>query len=814
MAPRIGKREMEGLGLPHPGTDPKRQRLTTATPGGNNAARTSASGQTGNSTPPGFPGLSARPAGRSSSNDSPAPRHTSPLPSSSNVAKGISNAAPPLASGSGVEPGTETAQPQTSSGVFADDIEQFVDRAMAEAEIPLSDRESLLDHLSAVHPRDRSDFLADVRAALESPMLQPEFHTEIIQILSKLPKEERAYLAQKTNDMWLWTAAKHAVLGALVREARENRSRLIACLESRLIDRSRVHGEYLNVIQLVGEIKLDRFERAIHLAERIPDLAGSKGVPAAIRALNAMNNHEARVFVDAVDLVVKDNAPLNGPLAVQLRAELHKLLAASSADSDMALEPLRRMSDCMGQLGYDETGETAHWVAGLSAKALDVLHRTLDLPTTPLTSKQDLHTALSHASLRWATSSTPEAAPAAEVANEKAWLRCFKEMLSHNAMLPPWDTMPMARLLPYRSEASYLLEQTHPGAAARKQFSRDDDSDRLVNYLQLLHQDHMATYLSTPEAVGFNYQKAMLVSTQARELYVAAAERLDDVEGEFQWYETKRFMKTIYEPLVNIAKEQNRPLILVPIPRSGLTPVTAMGLPKVRANGVRVIPVKQPSTGVPLTPGNPPLVRTPLLSELIQSMVAQPTPIVLAVDVTSGSAYPRSFRRLETLCEELNRHWFSSEGLNPSMHGELPFPTSISADEAVIGALIRRLASQVQAPKKRLQVHYVDLARDDVAVTGTSEIPSRFKLENVKGGDIVCCRIAMRHEDIELSGRGPDGDAEAARVVSLGQHKMDPFNDSKDALTPWIYLSRHGRLKVNPPVHRLARGKARGAKDA
>jgi len=374
-------------------------------------------------------------------------------------------------------------------------------------------------------------------------------------------------------------------------------------------------------------------------------------------------------------------------------------------------------------------------------------------------------------------------------------------------MEPPWDTMPLSLLLPFRARVQRHLASAHPDKLDRKAFHPDDEVARWVNYFQLLEEPHLKKFLEA--CPDFNYQAMAKVigTTRARVDFIEAAKKIDIAEAALLAFETRMVQKKFVGPALAKAKELGRPLVVVPNLTYGGTAATALGLRQLAAQGVKILPTKQGSTPAH---ENPQVLANLFSSEELQYILEE-RPLVLVLDGSENNRFPDAFRGYRNMAALLN----SVQGVDAYADwakgglDEEPFRPHLRS-HAHMQKNATAIAAALAPPDKGFGLHFASTGATPLE-TGFGERPGPFSWENVTGPGFVCVQTAMSREDIQAE--ADRGDQEAAHALRLfdeakqpGQvHRLAAFDDLKAAQTPQLYTGERGNAKLNPPVHRPAR---------
>jgi hypothetical protein len=373
---------------------------------------------------------------------------------------------------------------------------------------------------------------------------------------------------------------------------------------------------------------------------------------------------------------------------------------------------------------------------------------------------------------------------------------------------PPWDTLPLTLLVPFKDRVASALASAHPDKLDRKAFDAEDPECRLVNYFQLLDEMHAVKYLSGHPYFDRVAAERVTGSSEARQDFLDKAHEVQAAESVMLAYETRVLRKRFIDPAIQKARELGVPLVIVPNLTGGGTSATALGMRELAAQGVKVFATKQASTE---SFENSQELAHLFTGEQVEFMV-QKRPLVVVLDASPNARHPDAFRGYRNFTAVLNH----AQGLDARADWEKggltgdPFrPERPSQD-----ALDRKVAAMARdrpRPERGLGLHYAS-AGESLLKTSFGESPGKFAWSQVKHPGVVCVQTSLSLADIEAAERRKDPEAREAlkafdrtKLAPNQVHKWAPFDDDDHAQSPLLYLGKRGNLKFNPPVHLLTR---------
>jgi hypothetical protein len=390
------------------------------------------------------------------------------------------------------------------------------------------------------------------------------------------------------------------------------------------------------------------------------------------------------------------------------------------------------------------------------------------------------------------------------------WRRgCLDAMLPGPTISPPWDSMPLTLLLPFKSEIRARIEAEHPGAMralSDKAFNPAEVVHCKVSYLRLLEAPHAPKFLSQNPEFSYKDSLSVLRSGQTSAT-TAIAERaaIDRVESLFLAYETHVLRDRVLRPAREKAKALGVPLLLVGNLTYGGTALTSLPLREYKERyGVDMIFTKQGSTEAAL--GKEPHILNPnLFSQDELAYIFKRRPLVVVADGSESDHLPKSFRGYRNLVARIN----TAQGLNPyalwARRGLDDTPFESMRKHEPLDRYITKLAQESPRANAIFDLHYVTLSGNPLKTRFFNENPPDFSWDNVTGPGVICVNTTLAHEDIEREAQS--GDLRARRVLSVAagrRHVKAAFDDDDRAQKVDIYRGESG-LKLKPRVHRSAR---------
>lgn len=628
-------------------------------------------------------------------------------------------------------------------------------------------------------------------------------------------------------------------LGTIGLERGERAARLVEQHFPELVPHVRM-GELLTAMDQVADEDMESFMALLHhLNERREapatpadiahhvvalarcDAASRRAVTCVeLQKFAALDRGSAEPFVSSSPLpfIHNDSLRRGAGSAEDFAARVDTFLKLKESTDRFETTSLRQhrrialVEQCVAHLCHPDMPDSLRtdlnaWVAGLDPQGLERMKATLDIPEPPVIGEMTpIEERIADSASK--LTPTPRALPAE--GTMEAWHRCVDTMAAEPAMASPWDTLPLRFLLPFRERMGEALRNHHPVALDRKAFDIADPEHRLADYYSLLEETHLWKCLSLESNKDFNFEKAKEIQGNAgvRRAFLAKAEKINRFEADCLAYEALRMERRMIEPARQKAKALDIPLMVMTNATSGNTAGTPLGLRKIQERGVKVWSLKQPSTG---TSSRPHALHTaPLTAELMAHFFEKPKPpLVLVLDFSKELHHPRAFRRFRNLAAAINQAWGldASESWKRAGLDTTPFDPS-QTDDPLLIERFKKQASGFPAPEKGLELHYASLTSAKLS-TSFGENPVPFAWENVNGHAIVCVQTAISHEEIERAAE-IDGDPVAMELIKTAKrlgvrHETGYFDDDDDAQNPWIFPSRRGNLKVNPPVHVYSR---------
>lgn len=386
---------------------------------------------------------------------------------------------------------------------------------------------------------------------------------------------------------------------------------------------------------------------------------------------------------------------------------------------------------------------------------------------------------------------------------------CLDAMLPGPTISPPWDSMPLALLLPFKSEIRARIEAEHPGAMralSDKAFNPAEVVHCKVSYLRLLEAPHAPKFLS--QNPDFSYKDSLSVLRIGRtSANIAIAERaaIDRIESLFLAYETHVLRDRVLRPAREKAKALGVPLLLVGNLTYGGTALTSLPLREYKERyGVDMIFTKQGSTEA--ASGKEPHILNPnLFSQEELAYIFKRRPLMVVADGSMGDHLPQAFRGYRNLVARIN----TAQGLNPyalwARRGLDDTPFESMRKHEPLDGYIEKLAQENPQENAIFDLHYATLSGNPMKTQFFNESPPDFSWDKVTGPGVICVDTTLAHEDIER--RAQSGDLRARRVLSVAagrRHVKAAFDDNARAQKVDIYRGESG-LKLKPRVHRPAR---------
>ena len=369
--------------------------------------------------------------------------------------------------------------------------------------------------------------------------------------------------------------------------------------------------------------------------------------------------------------------------------------------------------------------------------------------------------------------------------------------------------MPLALLLPFKSEIRARIEAEHPGAMralSDKAFNPAEVVHCKVSYLRLLEAPHAPKFLS--QNPDFSYMDSLSVLRIGRtSANIAIAERaaIDRIESLFLAYETHVLRDRVLRPAREKAKALGVPLLLVGNLTYGGTALTSLPLREYKERyGVDMIFTKQGSSDA-IDGKDPHILNPNLFSQEELTYIFKRRPLMVVADGSARDHFPAAFRGYRNLVARIN----TAQGLNPyalwARRGLDGTPFQSMRKHEALDRYIEKLAQDTPHEKAIFDLHYATSSGNRSKTHSFNESPPYFSWDNVTGPGLICVDTTLAHEDIEREAQS--GDLRARRVLSVAagrRHVKAAFDDDARAQKVDIYRGESG-LKLKPRVHRSAR---------
>jgi hypothetical protein len=364
----------------------------------------------------------------------------------------------------------------------------------------------------------------------------------------------------------------------------------------------------------------------------------------------------------------------------------------------------------------------------------------------------------------------------------KIFENLIQEFLNLGRISPPWDSMPLSIMAPFKNEILKGMGNTFDQSVLN---NPNPDVHRIRSYFQLLNDRHLEKFLLLNPNFSYKNIQDFLVN---HPLIKISKHNPKGPEAAFLAYETHCLKKEFIDPAMRRAKELNVPLVVVANLTYGGTALASFPddtLKEMERMGVKFIYTKQPSSSYPSD--NPNYFEPGIFTSNDIRYIFDKKPLMLVIDASASSnRFPMAFKGFQHVATEVNlvrevkpyARW-AQKGLD----GNPLYPNELNDSDRHV---MRKEAQRYQnhwGINEIYDFHYANLSSHRYLEPDFfNEVPQAFSWKNVRTPGMICVQTAMNHDDIVQ--RADAGDAMAQETLEITKgHKHMPaaFNDDSHA---------------------------------